>query len=172
MTLELLQYQVHPNTKFGDNVRLGFGVVIEEGCEIGDNTLIGHYSVLRENTKIGSNCKIGHYFVSEGNNSIGNNVRIGPHCIITYKAIVEDGVFIAPHYVGLNDKTVGKGKKEELVGPTLKKNSSIGSGAVICAGIVIGEEAVVGAQSFVTKDVPDKWIVYGIPAKIRRTIDD
>ncbi len=161
----LLEQQIHPGTKFGKNVRLGFGVVIEEGCEIGDDTMLANYCVLRPFTKIGKNCKIGHFFVSEGWNSIGDNVRIGPYSIVTFKCIVEDDVFIAPQFLALNDKKAGRSTREELRAPIIKKGARIGGAVTVNPGVVVGEDCLVGSHSLVNKDVGCGDLAYGVPSK-------
>ena len=149
-----------------DDVTLGIGVKLTKfinlyGCTVGDNTKIGAFVEIQKNATIGNNCKIqSHAFICEG-------VRI------------EDEVFIGHGVVFINDKypnavsSTGSLQTESdwSVVPTIvKKGAAIGSGATILCGITIGENAIVGAGSVVTKDVPPGTTVAGNPAHIiRRT---
>jgi acetyltransferase-like isoleucine patch superfamily enzyme len=131
------------------------------GCAIGDGTKIGAFVEIQKNAKIGKNCKISsHTFICEG-------------------VTVEDNVFVGHGVVFINDTypraTTATGElqteKNWKVEPTLvKKGASVGSGATILANLVIGENALVGAGSVVTHDVPDNAIVAGNPARLLRFI--
>ena len=153
--------RIAPDVKLGKNVKI-FSFVNLYGCEIGDNSKIGTFVEIQKNAIIGRNCKISsHTFICEGVN-------------------IEDDVFIGHNVTFINDlyprstTMDGKMQTEEdwKVVPTLvKKGASIGSSATILAGVTIGEYAMVGAGAVVTKDVPDRTIVAGNPAKALRRID-
>jgi acetyltransferase-like isoleucine patch superfamily enzyme len=151
-----------------DDVKLGKDVKIANfvnlyGCTIGDETKIGTFVEVQKNAVIGKNCKIqSHTFICEG-------VTIG------------DGVFVGHGVTFINDKypraTNGNGglqsETDWKVVPTIvKKGASIGSGSTILCNVTIGEKAIVGSGSVVTKDVPPDTIVAGNPARIIRAIDD
>ncbi|MGQ9535222.1 MAG: acyltransferase [bacterium] len=156
LTLMNNNQQIIKNVKLGKNVKI-FGFVNLYGCEIGDNTKIGTFVEIQKNAKIGKNCKIStHTFICEG-------------------VTIEDNVFIGHNVTFINDKypraTNPDGSMQTeadwKVVPTLvKKGASIGSSATILCGVTIGENAIVGAGSVVTKDVPDNAIVAGVPARI------
>jgi len=147
------------------SVKLGKGVQIFQpelvnlyGCSIGDETKIGAFVEIQKNAAIGARCKISsHTFVCEG-------------------VTIEDEVFVGHGVMFTNDlhprATAGGALQTEAdwkVVPTLvKQGASIGSGAVILAGITIGEGALVGAGAVVTKDVPPGTVVKGIPARLGR----
>jgi acetyltransferase-like isoleucine patch superfamily enzyme len=131
------------------------------GCEIGDETKIGAFVEIQKNATIGKRCKISsHTFVCEG-------------------VVIEDNVFIGHNVAFINDSypraTSGDQLQTEAdwkVERTLvKKGASIGSGCTILANLTIGENAIVGAGSVVTKDVPANCIVAGNPARVLRPID-
>lgn len=148
------------------DVKLGQGVKLSKfinlyGCEIGDETKIGAFVEVQKNAAIGKRCKISsHTFICEG-------VKI------------EDNVFIGHGVTFINDlyprSTTADGElqteQDWRVEPTLvKRGASVGSGATILSNVVIGEHAIVGAGSVVTRDVPAHTIVAGNPAKILRSI--
>ena len=149
-------------------MKLGRNVSIQDfvnlyGCEIGDNTKIGPFVEVQKGAKIGKNCKIqSHTFICEG-------------------VTIEDYAFIGHNVTFINDlyprSTTEDGslqtEEDWAVIPTLiKKGASIGSSATLLCGITIGERAIVGAGSVVTKDVPPDTIVAGNPARIIRSVHD
>lgn len=151
---------IAPDVKLGQNVKLSKFINLY-GCEVGDNTKIGAFVEIQKNAKVGKNCKISsHTFICEG-------------------VTIEDEVFIGHGVAFINDTypratTPGGGlqtEKDWKVEPTfVKKGASIGSGATILSKVTIGENAVVGAGSVVTKDVPPDTIVAGNPARALRSV--
>lgn len=141
--------------------------IIEDGVEIGEGTLIGPFCFIRSYTKIGKNCKIGPMNVFEGHLKVGNRVRMGTHINLGWYTTIEDFVFLAGHSTGANDKKImymRKIKESEFQGYTIKRAARIGLGVIFMPGIVVGQEALVGAGSLVTYDVEQGEIVYGVPA--------
>ncbi|MFZ0997579.1 MAG: acyltransferase [Candidatus Sulfotelmatobacter sp.] len=152
---------IAPDVKLGQNVKLSKFINLY-GCEIGDESKIGAFVEIQKNASIGKRCKISsHTFICEG-------------------VTVEDNVFIGHGVMFINDsyprataadgnlQTEADWKVEQTI---VKKGASIGSGATILSNISIGENAIVGAGSVVTKDVPPGSIVVGNPAKVLRYID-
>lgn len=149
------------NVKLGKNVKI-FDFVNLYGCSIDDNTKIGTFVEIQKNASVGKNCKISsHTFICEG-------------------VYIEDNVFIGHNVTFINDKypratnTDGTLQNEadwEVVKTFVKKNASIGSSVTILCGVTIGENAIVGAGSVVTKDVPPDSVVVGVPAKVVKRKD-
>ena len=152
---------------------------VEEGTIIGSNTSIWHHCHVRKGAKIGSNCSLGKGVYIDHDVIVGNNVKIQNNVSVYYKAILEDGVFIGPHVCFTNDnlprainpdnslKSGGAvGSDWKIAEIIIRKGASIGANSTLLAGIVIGEFALVGAGSVVTKNVPDYGLVYGVPAKL------
>jgi acetyltransferase-like isoleucine patch superfamily enzyme len=152
---------IAPDVKLGRDVKLSKFINLY-GCEIGDETKIGAFVEVQKNAKIGKRCKISsHTFICEG-------------------VTVEDNVFVGHGVTFINDSyprsTTAQGElqteKDWCVEPTIvKKGASIGSGATILCNVVIGENAIVGAGSVVTKNVSDNAIVAGNPARQLRSIE-
>jgi acetyltransferase-like isoleucine patch superfamily enzyme len=151
---------ISPDVRLGKDTKLSQFINLY-GCEIGDHTKIGAFVEVQKNAKIGKNCKISsHSFVCEGV-SIQDNVFVG-HGV----------TFINDSYPRATTPTGNlQTEKDWRVEPTLvKKGASIGSGATILCNLVIGENAIVGAGSVVTRDVPDNAIVAGNPARLLRLL--
>ena len=150
------------DVKLGTNVRLSKFINLY-GCEIGDETKIGAFVEIQKNATIGKRCKISsHTFICEG-------------------VVIEDNVFIGHGVMFINDSypraTTLEGHLQSeadwKVEPTIiKKGASIGSGVTILSEMSVGENAIVGAGSVVTKDVPPNAIVAGNPARVLRYIEE
>lgn len=171
---------VSPGAFFGDNVRMGFGNVILDGTRIGSNCRIGSYccidegvsvgewtfigdlTKIRDSVEIGHHAIIGHLVMIEQGAKIGNHVTIQSQCHITKDAVIEDRVFFGPGAIVINTRKIshGRGYEPVITPPLIRYGARIGAGAVILPGVEIGKNAVVGAGSVVTRDVPNSeiWI--------------
>jgi len=168
----LVEDMIHPGVKFGKGVRLGLGVIIEEGCEIGNDCMITHYVVMRPRVKLGDRCVVAPMTFFEGDTVVGNDVRVGPQSHLTRGMVIEDGVFIGLTLSTSNDMTAGRGHKDELKAPIIKKGARIGGNVTLLPGVVVGEYSLVGAHALVTRDVPPYALVCGVPARVVRYLDD
>lgn len=151
------------------------GAIIYEGTLIGDNSMIGHNVIIRENTTIGSGNSIGDFTKIEGYCTIGNGNSIWTHSHITSFSEIGDNCFIGPNFISLNDPVMSykRPKMQEqrtIKGPTIGNNVRISAGVIVQPSITIGDEAVIGTGSVVTKDVPAGQTVLGVPAKFFRDV--
>src|SRR6202522_1270930 len=151
---------IAPDVKLGKNVKLSKFINLY-GCTVGDDTKIGAFVEIQKNATVGKRCKISsHTFICEG-------------------VTIEDGAFVGHGVTFINDSypraTTPNGQLQteqdwKVERTLVKSRASIGSGSTILSKVVIGENAIVGAGSVVTKDVPANAIVAGNPAKVLRYI--
>jgi len=133
---------------------------------IGNNTKIWQFCVVLENAKIGDNCNICMNVLIENDVQIGNNVTIKSGVQLWDGLRIEDDVFIGPNVTFTNDKYPrSKQYPESFLKTVIKYGASLGANSVIIAGYTIGEYALIGAGSVVTKDIPPYTVWYGNPAK-------
>jgi len=154
--------------KIGNNALIRSGIVIYSGVKIGKNFKTGHNVLIRENTEIGDNVLIGTNSVVDGNCKIGNKVIAQTNVYITAYTTIEDDVFMGPCSVTTNDKYMRYGEEIVLKGPIIKGGAKIGANSTILPEVEIGENAIIGAGSVVTRDVKSGEVVVGIPAKKMR----
>ncbi len=153
--------------RIASDVKMGKGVLVQPfvnlyGCEIGDETRIGPFVEIQRGVKVGRRCKIqSHTFICEG-------------------VTVEDEVFIGHNVNFINDAipraTTAEGMPKtdadwSMQRTLVRRRASVGTGAVLLGGITIGSEAIIGAGAVVTRDVPDRAVVAGNPARVLRFLD-
>lgn len=144
--------------------------VIYINVKIGNFLEMGHSSVIMEDNEIGSNLVMGNNSCIDFGCKIGNHVQIHNNVYIAQYTILEDGVLISPGVITCND--LCPTCTECLRGPTIKSGAQIGGGVTILPKVIIGERAVIGAGSVVTKDINPEMIAYGNPAKEIMHIND
>ncbi len=153
---------IAPDVTLGENVKLSKFINLY-GCTVGENTKIGAFVEIQKKASVGKNCKISsHTFVCEG-------------------VTIEDEVFIGHSVTFINDRypraTTGNGELQteadwKVETTVVKRGASIGSGSTILSGVTIGEKAIIGAGSVVTKDVPAYAVVAGNPGRVLRMVQE
>jgi acetyltransferase-like isoleucine patch superfamily enzyme len=154
-------------TVIGDNAIIRSHTVIYAGNKIGNNFQTGNKANIRELNEIGDDVSIGTLSVIEHHVKIANGVRIHSQTFIPEYTILENECWIGPNVVLTNAKyPLSQDVKKDLKGPIIMKQAKIGANSTILPGITIGENALVGAGSVVTKDVIDNIVVAGNPARV------
>jgi len=142
-----------------------------KSSQIGENTNIWQFCVIFHNAKIGDNCNICANVLIENDVTVGNNVTIKCGVQLWDGITIEDNVFIGPNATFTNDLFPrSKVYPEKFERTIIKKGASIGANATILCGITIGENAMIGAGSVVTKSVPAGEVWFGNPAKFIRKV--
>lgn len=158
-----------------ENVSIHSTAEVSPQAKVGNQVKIWHHSQVREGASLGNNCILGKNVYIDKNVIVGKNCKIQNNSSIYHGVTVEDGVFIGPHCVLTNDKNPraidcdGKLKSDTdwVEGKILlKRGASLGARVVVLPDVTIGQFALVGAGSVVTKDVPDFRLVYGNPARL------
>jgi UDP-2-acetamido-3-amino-2,3-dideoxy-glucuronate N-acetyltransferase len=142
---------------------------VDEGAEIGEGTKIWHFCHVMAGAKIGKECSIGQNVNIGARAVIGNRVKIQNNVSVYDEVILEDDVFCGPSCVFTNviNPRAFIERKHEYRKTVVKKGASIGANATILCGVSVGEYALIGAGSVVTRDVPAYALVYGNPARVR-----
>jgi UDP-2-acetamido-3-amino-2,3-dideoxy-glucuronate N-acetyltransferase len=155
----------------GERVTVCAGAIVFAGATIGDEAILGDQSFVRERSTVGAGSIVGRGSVVDNDVSIGARVRIQTNVYLTAFSIVEDDVFLGPCAMSTNDDTMARhGSDYALRGATLRRACRIGGGTVLTPGVEVGEEAFVAAGAVVTRDVPPRAVVMGVPARIVREV--
>ena len=150
------------------NPKKGTGIVTGSNVEIAPSASVWNYVVIGDNTKIGEGTIIGSFCDIGKDVVIGKNCNIQAHVTISNGCILGENVFIAPNSSLLNDKYP---KSTFMTPPIIKEGARIGGGVTILPDVTVGEKAVVGGGSVVTKNVPPKTVIAGVPAKAVMTLE-
>lgn len=149
-------------SKIGEDCVIRSGTIIYELAILGDRVETGHNVLIREGSQVDEGSLIGSSAKLDGKVEIGKNVSIQSNAYLPHLTVIRDGVFIAPNVCFTNDPYP---KSKRLAGTLVKKNATIGANSTILPDLEIGENAVVGAGSVVTHDIPPDSVVIGSPAR-------
>jgi len=149
------------------------GAILYAGAAVGAAAIIGDQSQLRERATIGARSVLGRASSIDFDAHVGAHVLIQTGVYVTGGSIVEDHVFLGPGVLTTNDNAMGRHPRgAPLLGPVFRRACRVGGGAVLVPGVTIGEEAFVAAGALVTRDVGNREVVMGVPAKVVRRVSD
>jgi acetyltransferase-like isoleucine patch superfamily enzyme len=163
-----------PPAVLGPGTIVSTGAIVFAGTRLGARVIVGDQACVRERVELGDDVVVGRGSLVENDTTVGAMTKIQADAYITAYSTLEEHVFVAPCVVTTNDDFMGRTeRRHELVrGPTIRRGARVGGGAVLCPGVVIGEEAFVGAGAVVTKDVPPHVVVVGNPARVLRDVPE
>jgi len=158
----------------GKNTILLGNSIVYEGSKIGDNLIVGHNAIIREENIIGDGFKLWSNSILDYGCRIGSNVKIHSNVYVAQFTTIEDDVFIGPGVTIANDPHPGCESSKECMreAPVIKRGAQIGANVVINPFVVIGENALIGAGSAVTRNIPKNCLAYGNPAKVKKRITE
>lgn len=157
----------------GPGATICCGAVVYAGAALGAHVIVGDQAQIRERAVVGDRTVIGRGSTVDFATCVGDRVSIQTLVYLTAEGLVEDDVFIGPGVTTTNDDTMSRhDPAERLRGPVLRRACRIGGGAVLTPGVEVGEEAFVAAGAVVTRDVPPRAVVIGVPARVVREVPD
>lgn len=159
-----------PTTSIGEGSIIRSGSVLYTHVIAGKRLRTGHNVLIRENVRLGEGCVVGTNAIVDGYVRVGNDSMIQSQCYITQSVTIGNNVFIAPGCIFMDNKKIILGKGLQKI--TVKDFVRIGGGTKILPGVTIGEYALIGAGSVVSKNVPPKAVAYGVPARVRTVQND
>jgi acetyltransferase-like isoleucine patch superfamily enzyme len=149
------------------------GAVVFAGARIGEGAILGDQSYVRERSEVGPGSVIGRGSVVDNDVHVGARVKVQTNVYLTAFTLVEDDVFVGPGVTTTNDDTMARHAPDmQLRGAVLRRACRVGGGAVLTPGVEVGEEAFVAAGAVVTRDVPPRAVVMGVPARIVREVGE
>ena len=162
-----------PALRLGVRVTVCAGAIVYAGSVVGDEAIIGDQAQVRERSVIGPQTVVGRGSAIDNDVMVGARVKIQSNVYVTAFSVIEDDVFIGPRASTTNDDTMSRHEAGiALRGATLRRACRIGGGAVLVPDVEVGEEAFIAAGAVVTKDVPARAFMMGVPARQVREVSD
>jgi len=159
--------------ELGAGASVGAGAVVFAGASVGAGAILGDQSFVRERSSIGAGSVVGRGSVVDNDVAVGERVRVQTNVYLTAFSVVEDDVFVGPCAMTTNDDTMSRhGPETPMRGATLRRACRVGGGVVLTPGVEVGEEAFVAAGAVVTRDVPARAVVMGVPARVVRQVGE
>lgn len=157
----------------GDGVTVCVGAVLYASARVGDRAIIGDQACVRERSVIGTRTVVGRGSTIDFDCVVGDRVSIQTGVYVTARSVVEDDVFLGPGACTTNDDTMGRHDAGyRLAGAVLRRGCRVGGRVVLVPGVEVGEEAYVAAGAVVTRDVPARAVVMGVPARVVRDVPE
>jgi acetyltransferase-like isoleucine patch superfamily enzyme len=156
----------------GEDLVMLSGSVIYNGVVLGSHARLGHNAIIREQNLIGDHFSLWSNSIVDYGCRIGNNVKVHCNVYVAQYTVLEDDVFLAPGVSIANDPHPGCAFSSSCMkGPTIRRGAKIGVNVTILPFVTIGEGALIGAGSVVTRDIPDGVVAVGNPARVVRSIE-
>ncbi|MEZ5125856.1 MAG: DapH/DapD/GlmU-related protein [Thermoleophilia bacterium] len=161
-----------PPAVLGAGCVISTGAIVYRGTTLGPGCILGDYAGVRERCTLGERVVVGRGSVVENDTRIGDLTKIQSNAYITAYMTIEDRCFIAPCVQTTNDNFMGRTERRHqlIKGATIRKGARVGGGVVLCPGIEIGQDAFIAAGAVVTKDVPARKVLMGVPARVVRDV--
>jgi acetyltransferase-like isoleucine patch superfamily enzyme len=161
-----------PALELGPGTVVSTGAIVFAGTRVGARVIVGDQACVRERCELGDDVVVGRGSLVENDTTIGARTKIQAMAYVTAYTIVEEDVFLAPCVQTSNDNFMGRTERRHELrkGPTIRRGARVGTGAVLCPAVEIGEEAFVGAGAVVVEDVPPRVVVVGNPARVLRDV--
>jgi UDP-2-acetamido-3-amino-2,3-dideoxy-glucuronate N-acetyltransferase len=159
--------------ELAEGVTVGAAAIVFAGARVARDAIVGDQAFVRERASVGALSLIGRGSVLENDVSVGARARVQTNVYLTAFTRVEDDVFLGPGVTTTNDHTMARhDPSAPLQGALLRRACRVGGGAVLTPGVEIGEEAFVAAGAVVTRDVPARAVVMGVPARLVREVPE
>jgi UDP-2-acetamido-3-amino-2,3-dideoxy-glucuronate N-acetyltransferase len=159
--------------RIGDGVSVCAGAIVFAGAELADGVIVGDQAFVRERSSVGAGAVIGRGSVVDNDVVVGARVRVQTNVYLAAFSVIEDDVFVGPGTTVTNDDTMARHPPgEKLRGARMRRACRVGGGVVLTPGVEIGEEAFVAAGAVVTRDVPARAVVMGVPARVVREVGE